>query len=316
VKVHPQSLPQASPSSRLSESAQPVGDPVQSNGCVTIGQHPSNEHPANSRRVLRRWYERTRLACHVVRLYRNWPTVFLDRLQLLSSQPVTYELRDGVRLSAQTNTRDRFIINEIFIEQVYTCSRGFAIRDGWVIADVGAHKGFFAVFAATRARDVKVYSFEPCAENFTVLSHNIQRNSPSNITAFNIAVSGEDGEAILYLQRERGQNSLLQRSDAQPIGEAKVATWSLKRALRKAASPINLLKMDMEGMEYDALLSCAAEDLQKVERVALEYHDQWVHTPHHVSELVDFLGSRGFATYLYPQRPILIAENRHLSEAH
>jgi FkbM family methyltransferase len=250
------------------------------------------------------------LACRVIGLHRNWPTVFLDRLHFVRPQPIVYHLRNGLELFGHTGTRDRFIIHEIFVDQVYTRSPGFGIRDDWIVADVGGHKGIFAVFAATRAKNVKVYSFEPSPQSFALLSDNIRRNGLSNVKAFNIAVTGKDGESTLYLHREAGQNTLLQRSDAalQSIGDAKVITWSLERVLKTIGSPISLLKMDIEGMEYEALFSCPSEVLQKVERIALEYHDDWVHVPHQVGELVDFLNGKGFATNLLVDRRILVAK--------
>ena len=262
------------------------------------------------RHTIREMLRETRLAMGVIQLYRNWPIAFLERLHLLQPRPVVYRLRNGIELCAHTQTRDLFIMNENFLNQVYTCSPGFAIRDGWIIADVGGHKGIFAVFAATRARDVVVYTFEPSRENFSFLSHNIQRNRLSNVRAFNVAVSGKDGELTLHLHREPAQNTFLQRPDAVPIGDARVESWSLEHVLKTIASPLSLLKMDIEGMEYEALLSCPTEALQRVERIALEYHDGWVHTPNHVSDLVDFLSSRGFSTRLIPDRKILVAERQ------
>src|SRR5215472_8432081 len=111
-------------------------------------------------RGLRGLRRRVQMAPKVVGLYRNWPTVFGDRLHLFPSQPVVYRLRSGVELLARTRSYDRQIIDEIFIEQAYTWAPGFRIGDGWVVADVGGHKGIFAVFAATQAKDVLVYTFE------------------------------------------------------------------------------------------------------------------------------------------------------------
>jgi FkbM family methyltransferase len=236
----------------------------------------------------------------------------LDKLHLVRPRPIVYRLRDRVELSVCARTYDAYIINEIWIDGVYTSSPGFAILDDWVIADLGGHKGIFAVFAAIRARGVKVYTFEASPENFALLSHNIQRNKLSNVKAFNVAVSGRDGESTLHLYPDNGQNTLLQRSDPalRSIGDIRVETWSMARVLKTIASPVNLLKMDIEGMEYEALLSCPVGDLQTVERIALEYHDDLVRTPHHVSKLVDFLNASGFSTHLYPGRKILVAERQ------
>jgi len=194
------------------------------------------------------------------------------------------------------------------MDKVYTSSPRFSVRDGWVVIDLGGHKGIFSVFAATSAKDVKVYSFEASPENFAYLSHNISLNNLSNVRAFNVAVGGRDGETTLNLHEDNAQNSLLQRSSLQSVGSIKVETWSLARVLKTVASQVNLLKMDIEGMEYEALFSCPDEYLQRVERIALEYHDVLVRVPHTVFELIDFLNARGFSTHLSDGNKILLAE--------
>jgi FkbM family methyltransferase len=252
---------------------------------------------------------KARLALRMPRLYQNWPQAMLS-LAIRQRRSFVVRLRHGVEFSLHSRSLDTHIVNEIWVDKIYTWSSSFAIRDGWVVLDLGGHKGIFAIFAAISARGVKVFTFEPSSENFALLSHNIQRNRLSNVHPFNIAVGGSDRESILHLYREGGQNTLLQRSNPrlQPVADVKVETWSLGRVLRTVDLPVNLLKMDIEGMEYEALFLCPAEDLQKVERIALEYHEGIVRTPHSTSELVEFLNRRGFATHLQPGREILLAE--------
>ena len=215
-----------------------------------------------------------------------------------------------MELFASTRTYDLYIINEVWMDNVYTSSPRFSIRDGWVIADVGGHKGIFSVYAATRARNVMVHTFEPAPGNFAQLSYNIQQNKLSNVRMFNIAVSGRDGESTLHLYPDCAQSGFLQRSNPalRPVRDIKVETWSMERVLKTIASPVNLLKMDIEGMEYEALLSCPTDIFQTVERIALEYHDDAIRTEHSTSELVNFLNSSGFSTHLRLDRCILLAE--------
>ena len=259
--------------------------------------------------MIRRACSRSWTAWRITRLYRNWPIALLDKIRLLHRRPITYRFWNGVELSVRACTYDALICKEVWIDKVYTCSPGFSIVDNWVIADVGGHIGIFSVFAATRARNVKVYTFEPSHENFVLLSHNIERNKLSNVTAFNVGIGGSDGESSLHLHADGGQNSFLQRSAGLPIGDINIETWSIKTMLNTIASPLNLLKMDIEGMEYEALLSCSLDDLQRIERIALEYHhDELIQTSHRVSELVDFLGAGGFFVHLHPEREILVAQ--------
>jgi FkbM family methyltransferase len=237
---------------------------------------------------------------------------FLDALHLARPGPIVYRLRDGTALCASTRTYDLYVINEVWIDNVYTSSPGFSIRDGWVIVDIGGHKGIFSIFAATRAKNVMVYTFEPAPDNFAQLSYNVQQNKLSNVRMFSIAVSGRDGESTLHLYKDSAQSGFLQRSNPalRPVRDVKVETWSMERVLRTIASPVNLLKMDIEGMEYEALFSCPADIFRVVERIALEYHDNRVRTSHCISELVACLNDRGFSTRLRPSWQMLFAERQ------
>jgi len=261
------------------------------------------------RRILVRVRRDAPLAWKMPRLYQNWPVAFLS-LFALHREALVLQLRQGVKFRLHAPSFDTFIINEIWMDNVYTPSPRFSIRDGWVVVDVGGHKAIFAVFAATTARGVKVYSFEASPENFACLSHNVALNNLSNVKAFNVAVSGRDGESDLNLYEDNGQNTLLQRSNPQlhAVGSIKVETWSLAKVLRAVGSQVNLLKMDIEGMEYEALFSCPHEYFQRIERIALEYHDVLVRVPHTIRDLVEFLNARGFSTYLCPGTAILLAE--------
>jgi FkbM family methyltransferase len=249
------------------------------------------------------------LARRMPRLYQNWPLA-LRSLVARHRQTFTLQLREGAQLCVHAPGYDTFIVNEIWADKQYTPSSSFSIRDGWVVVDIGAHKGIFAVFAATRARDVKVSSFEASPENFACLSRNVRLNHLSNVQAFNVAVGGRDGVSTLNLYRDNGQNTLLKRSNPalHPVGSVRVETWSLATVLNTVAARVNLLKMDIEGMEYETLFSCPDEYLERVDRIALEYHDVWVRVPHTVFELVEFLNAKGFSTHLTAGNEILLAE--------
>lgn len=56
----------------------------------------------------------------MVGLYRNWPLVFADRLRLLHKEPIIYNLRTGNKFLAVAGTHDVQVINEIWIDRIYT----------------------------------------------------------------------------------------------------------------------------------------------------------------------------------------------------
>jgi len=65
---------------------------------------------------------------------------------------MVHRFRNGVELCVRTQTYDLLIINEVWVDRIYTSSAGFEILDDWVVVDVGGHKGIFSVFAASRAK--------------------------------------------------------------------------------------------------------------------------------------------------------------------
>ena len=248
--------------------------------------------------------------CEMVRLFQNWPLAMMDRFHLVDRRPLLYSLRNGVKLHAHAGSLVRFI-NEIWIDKVYTPPPAFTIRDGWVIVDLGGHEGVFSLLAATSARGVSVYAFEPSPSSYRNLCRNIELNALTNVKTFEVAVSSADGEALLHVAHEAGRTSLVQRSDVTLQAKIPVQAWSLERVLKVIGSHVNLLKMDIEGMEYEVILSCPREALRRVERIALEYHGESLGRPRfhgRISELVDLLTDMDFSVDVRPEHRILLAQ--------
>jgi len=184
--------------------------------------HEFTFHPLYA--MIRTVIEKANKLKAMTQLYGNWPAAVLDRLHCRPRQPATYKLHDGISFHVQSRAFDVRIISEIWIDKIYTPEPDYAIREGWNVVDVGAHKGIFAVFAASRAPSVKVYSFEPSPANFACLCDNIRLNNLENVMALNVAIASRNGEATLYLAEDSGCNSLIERTDVELRGKAAVET--------------------------------------------------------------------------------------------
>jgi hypothetical protein len=75
----------------------------------------------------------------------------------------------------------------------------------------------------------------------------------------------------------------------------KIDSIKLKDFLEKE-SHIDLLKMDIEGAEYDVILDCN-EILRKVKRLFIEYHS-WTNQPQKLDEILKVLRNNNFRYYL------------------
>ena len=67
---------------------------------------------------------------------------------------------NNINLSYKDSKNDLDILKEIFIDRCY--SDYFPFYENSIIFDIGAHKGFFSLFAANNSGNKsKIYSFEP-----------------------------------------------------------------------------------------------------------------------------------------------------------
>ena len=73
-----------------------------------------------------------------------------------------------------------------------------------IVVDTGGNIGAFATYAATVCRASQAPVFEPFAENFSMLTRNIEENRLQTVTCVNEAVVGpEEGCRSLYTLRVR-----------------------------------------------------------------------------------------------------------------
>jgi FkbM family methyltransferase len=214
-------------------------------------------------------------------------------------------LRDGSVFRVRS-LMDLWIVKETCLDRDYERDLPPLEEDATVM-DIGAGLGDFSVCAARNRPRRKIAAFEPFAESFRLLEENLKLNGIGNVQAFPFAVGATSGPMLL--QTATGvavRHSTASAADPGGAAALPVEGITLEEALRRSGfARCNLLKVDCEGGEYDILLNASAEVLQRVDRIAMEYHDGC--TPHSHGELAEFLRERGFSVDLRPN-PV----HRHL----
>jgi FkbM family methyltransferase len=145
-----------------------------------------------------------------------------------------------------------------------------------VICDVGGHIGSFSLlmFEHFRMSLPRVYIFEPDQDNFTYLKRNLAINAidPARYVVFNSAIGIQEGPG--WLNRS-GNNDSYHLSSAAEKDVAPCSVVTLPGVLaRMGLTRVDILKLDIEGGEYDLLVHPPTMECLK-SRVAflmLEYH--------------------------------------------
>jgi FkbM family methyltransferase len=254
----------------------------------------------------------------IIRLLRNWPVYFIQKF---FDVPVLYHLRgDGRGFSANQDIppfywrdrdarfetglwllcrpEDRAALVDVWLNQSYD-PNAFDVPYDWNsctrIIDVGAHIGCFTLFAVSKAPRATVLAFEPAPSNYEYLWLNTRHYK--NVVLSNAAIGAKKGDALLQMH-DSGGHSLVRQAENQ----VEVPVVPLGDYLNE---PCDLLKMDCEGAEYEALYSLNDDQCRNVRFLALEYHHFSKQAGHSPNVLTQWLDARGFEIKMHRKSMLL-----------
>jgi FkbM family methyltransferase len=177
---------------------------------------------------------------------------------------------------------------EVFALETY--AQGYRPRTTHTVLDLGAHVGIVSAWLALQAPGIRVFAYEPFAENLTYLRANVAPWPSITISAEAIGQSGRRSMTAV------GSRSVDHQLGTTTQGGATVDVISLGEAIRRAGT-VDLLKMDIEGSEAEAFADPVPE-LSAVRCAAIEWHEHIrsgvlqllkdrLSPTHHITRIVD-----------------------------
>lgn len=195
---------------------------------------------------------------------------------------------DNTSMYYRNDSHDRAIIKEIWESGVY--SHKFPFGEKAVVLDIGAHNGYFSLFAARNsASGSRIYAFEPVLENYELLTRNLEINGIVNIFAYNVCVSDSDGTLTMFHNSANtgGHSTYRERVEKynlDTIEEISCPSVALTHTVPLDVTVIDFCKMDCEGAEFDILLKSPEDFLKRIKVFAIEFHE---FGGHKVGELIE-----------------------------
>jgi FkbM family methyltransferase len=186
--------------------------------------------------------------------------------------------------------RDKPKTDELFYE-------GF-LKPGDIVVDCGAHLGTLAMTAASLVGTTgQVVACEMHPRTYSYLVGNIKKNGFKNITTFNVAVGDEEKTVRITDEYVSDINHISED------GMLEVKMTTVDR-LTEGLSRIDLLKLDVEGYEFQALKG-ARMTLPKTKAVFFEAAERsFARSGYRLRDIILFLKENGFSCYAFD------AENR------
>ncbi len=257
--------------------------------------------------ILKRYSNRLVLAFKAIRLYSNWLPVLISYLGLRNETRLV--LRNDTIYEIRPKTKDFQVVNDIYMNKMYHRYLSILKRPS-VAIDIGANIGTFSILAAKQHPAVKVYAFEPFAENVTMLKKNVALNKlEEQVAVFQSGIANKKGKRELSIDAENtGAHSLYGKGK-----KVSIAVTTLTEVFKKQKiQACDFLKIDCEGAEFEILYS-AERVLRKVRTITCEFHEYF--NTGNVEELVKFLEKQGFVVSLVREGRsplgILYAHRKH-----
>jgi FkbM family methyltransferase len=174
--------------------------------------------------------------------------------------------------------------------------------------DIGAHVGAFTLFAAGRATQARIIAVEPEQGNFALLKRNIEMNGfTGRIAAENIGIGSGEDSPLYDASGEHRSEPVALGSSGEPL---LIHTVTLAALLEKySVARLDLLRLDCEGAEYDALYSLSDDTLRRIRCIAMEYHHVTLNPAYRSDTLIAFLTSKSFRVIQHRESMLIAVHN-------
>lgn len=250
----------------------------------TGGVHPPVDlalSQAKASRVREAWFSQGAYRCamgvkwsvRICRAMRHGPRtighLWLALLMPRCTGDITFCTRDGIAIVAPTAHRQGYEwwpVIEVLIEDCYRLADLTShLPLQAQVLDIGAHIGTFSTLVARLIPRAHIFSFEPSPTRAAYLRRNLEMNElASRVTVSQVAVGGTAGPRQLT-------GSVVVNGVTTNEGET-VEMVTLDAIMSELQGPVDLVKIDCEGSEYEIFESASDDSVARIERLLLEYH--------------------------------------------
>ena len=236
------------------------------------------------------FFEKIKIVKETIKQIENWHTPIKLYLGISNKDDIVY-FKNGTKCIVR-NKSDAIAFFENYFLKVNNPNKKFEIKNDHIVIDIGAHIGYFTMYAANNANQGTVYSIEPYKESFKILEKNLKLNNLTNVKSFHAAISKVTEQITLYIDKKNHIGNSIFETDETAESE-KVDSFSLKDFVNNnKIEKIDFLKIDCEGAEFEILLNFDKELMKKINKISAEIHENG--KTGSLDELVDFLRKNNF----------------------
>ena len=189
-----------------------------------------------------------------------------------ANENYSFEIRELLDDPSDDHNLDYKVIDETWNENVYRIHE-YQFKDNAVFVDIGANIGSVSLYVDNfnKFRDdtnkIKVYAVEPEPHNLLLLEENIKNNPTEKITVVNNAIWYE--QKNVFITNRGGNSSIV---DGALVESVEVLAITIQDLLDLySIDKVDVMKIDIEGAEFDLIANTPPETLAKINYLVLEF---------------------------------------------
>jgi len=179
------------------------------------------------------------------------------------------------------------------------------LKQDMVCIDLGSNIGYYAVIESNMiGKSGKIFAIEPSPINFPILKLNLENQKKNNFLTYNIAI-GDKNEEMEFIISSKSNWSKIRMNNEKINPEDKIIKIPVKTldsfVKENNITKIDLLRMDVEGFEYNIILG-ANNVLEKYKpKIFVEIHKMYL-GKEKTSEIFNELKNKGYEIKYYIPR--------------
>ena len=159
------------------------------------------------------------------------------------------------------------------------------------VIDIGSNIGYFALIELVAGAN-NVIGIEPIPQTLGYLTKNLRKFK--NFNAKNIAIGNKNGKMKLYITKKFNltsfNKSFLDFYKIKIVDTINIVSYTISSLIRELPSSPNVLRMDIEGCEYDVLMGRIPDS---IDLICMELHSIYL-GKEKVKKLLQYFDDLGF----------------------